>query len=71
MNLVASLQDRLKNQSREKGIAYASLLEQFALSRFLARLERSDFAERFILKGAQLFASSMQRCTARHEMPTS
>ena len=55
MNLVASLQDRLKNQARQKGIAYASLLEQFALSRFLARLERSDYAERFILKGAQLF----------------
>lgn len=55
MNLVASLQDRLKNQGRQQGIAYASMLEQFALSRFLARLERSDYAERFILKGAQLF----------------
>jgi predicted nucleotidyltransferase component of viral defense system len=55
MNLVASLQDRLRNQAREQGIAYASLLEQFALSRFLARLEGSDYAERFILKGAQLF----------------
>lgn len=55
MNLVASLQDRLKNQARQQGIAYASMLEQFALSRFLARLERSDYAERFILKGAQLF----------------
>ena len=55
MNLVASLQDRLKNQARQQSIAYASLLEQFALSRFLARLERSDYAERFVLKGAQLF----------------
>lgn len=55
MNLVASLQDRLKNQARQQGIAYASLLEQFALSRFLSRLESSDYAEWFILKGAQLF----------------
>ncbi|PCJ54818.1 MAG: hypothetical protein COA70_03755 [Planctomycetota bacterium] len=55
MNLVASLQARLKNQARKQGIAYASLLEQFALSRFLTRLEKSDYAEGFILKGAQLF----------------
>lgn len=55
MNLVASLQHRLKNQARQQGIAFASLLEQFALSRFLARLESSEYGERFILKGAQLF----------------
>lgn len=55
MNLVASLQDRLKNQGRQQGIAYASLLEQFALSRFFARLAQSDYADRFVLKGAQLF----------------
>ena len=55
MNLIASLRDRLNNQAREQGIAYASFLEQFALSRFLARLEKSDYADRFILKGAQLF----------------
>jgi hypothetical protein len=41
MNLGTSLRDRLKNQARQQGIAYASLLEQFALSRFLARLERN------------------------------
>lgn len=55
MNLVASLQDRLKNEGRRTGIQYASLLEQFALSRFFARLAQSDYADRFILKGAQLF----------------
>lgn len=55
MNLVASLQDRLKNEGRRTGIGYASLLEQFALSRFFARLAQSDHADRFILKGAQLF----------------
>ena len=55
MNLVASLQDRLKNEGRRTGIQYASLLEQFALSRFFARLAQSEYADRFILKGAQLF----------------
>ncbi|MBK1827355.1 nucleotidyl transferase AbiEii/AbiGii toxin family protein [Haloferula rosea] len=55
MNLVASLQDRLKNEGRRRGIHYASLLEQFALSRFFARLAQSDYADRFVLKGAQLF----------------
>ena len=55
MNLVASLQDRLKNEGRKTGIQYASLLEQFALSRFFARLAQSDHADRFVLKGAQLF----------------
>ncbi len=55
MNLVASLQDRLKDEGRRTGIQYASLLEQFALSRFFARLAQSDYADRFVLKGAQLF----------------
>ena len=55
MNLVASLQDCLKNEGRRTGIHYASLLEQFALSRFFARLAQSDYADRFVLKGAQLF----------------
>jgi hypothetical protein len=36
-------------------VQYASLLEQFALSRFFARLAQSDYADRFVLKGAQLF----------------
>lgn len=55
MNLIASLQDRLRNEGRRTGISYASVLEQFALSRFFARLARSAYADRLILKGAQLF----------------
>ena len=55
MSLVASLQDRLRAEGRRTGIPYASLLEQFALSRFFARLARSDYADRLVLKGAQLF----------------
>jgi hypothetical protein len=55
MNLIASLQDRLRNEGRQTGIGYATLLEQFALSRFFARLAQSAYADRLILKGAQLF----------------
>lgn len=55
MNLVASLQTRIRNQARKQGIPYASLLEQFALSRFFARLALSGHAAQFVLKGAQLF----------------
>ena len=55
MNLVASLQARLKNEARQTGVAYATLLERFALSRFFARLVQSQYADQFVLKGAQLF----------------
>ena len=54
-NLTASIQDRLKNQSRKDKINFATLLEQFALSRFFARLSESTYNKKFILKGAQLF----------------
>lgn len=36
-------------------MAYNTLLEHFALARFLARLSQSAYADRFVLKGAQLF----------------
>ena len=55
MNLIASIQGRLRNQSRQSGISFATVLEQFALSRFFARLAQSDYSDSFILKGAQLF----------------
>ena len=36
-------------------VAYHTLLERFVLARFLARLSQSAVADRFVLKGAQLF----------------
>ena len=66
MNLVASLQDRLRNEGRRTGVQYASVLEQFALSRFFARLAQSDYADRFILKGAQLFRFLQQNEEEEH-----
>ena len=51
----ASVRARLLNHSRETGESFNSLLEQYATGRFLWRLSRSPYRERFILKGAQLF----------------
>ncbi|MGJ8641524.1 MAG: nucleotidyl transferase AbiEii/AbiGii toxin family protein [Opitutaceae bacterium] len=54
-NTVASIQERLRNEARTAKVPYHTLLEHFALARFLARLSQSAYADRFVLKGAQLF----------------
>lgn len=54
-NIKASIQERLRNEARSTKVAYNTLLEHFALARFLARLSQSEYADRFVLKGAQLF----------------
>lgn len=54
-NIAASIQERLRNEARAAKVAYNTLLEHFALARFLARLSQSAYADRFVLKGAQLF----------------
>jgi len=52
--LVQSVQDRLRDTSRERGRPFAELLELYAVERFLHRLGRSPHRKRFILKGALL-----------------
>ncbi len=54
-NVVASIQDRLKNLSRSEGIELNRVLENFAIARLFARLSASAYRDQFILKGAQLF----------------
>ncbi len=54
-NVAASVRARLSNLARETGVPLAALMERFALGRLLWRLSRSDSADRFVLKGAQLF----------------
>lgn len=51
-NNVASVQDRLKNAAKAQEIPFQIFLEQFALSRFLARLSQSEHKDQFVLKGA-------------------
>jgi len=54
-NIAASVRARLLNQARATGEPFASLLETFAVGRFLYRLSQSEHRERFVLKGAQLY----------------
>ena len=54
-NISASIKAKLQNQARAEKIQLNHLLESFALSRFFARLSESEYADSFILKGAQLF----------------
>lgn len=54
-NVAASVRARLLNLSREQGVPLNALMEQYATGRFLYRLGRSQYRERFVLKGAQLF----------------
>lgn len=56
VNLVASVRQRLLNRSREKGEDFNLVLTRYALERLLYRLARSRYDNRFVLKGAMLFA---------------
>jgi len=55
--LAQSVQQRLLNKAREKGEDFNVLLIRYALERFLYRLGCSRYKDRFILKGAMLFAA--------------
>lgn len=55
-NLSASILDRLLTLARQRGDDYSLLLNRFAMERLLARLSTSLYADRFLLKGALLFA---------------
>ena len=55
-NVAASVHDRLLTRSRETRENFQFLLQRYAAERFLYRLGRSKHRERFVLKGAMLFA---------------
>jgi hypothetical protein len=52
--LARSLQARLARHAKELGVDPNLLLTRYAIERFLYRLSRSPYAERFVLKGALL-----------------
>jgi len=65
-NLAASVFQRLLNLRREQDQDFELILKRYALERLLYRLGNSDFASRFVLKGAMLFgfwAKRMHRPT--------
>ncbi len=54
-NVAASVRQRLLNLSKERGQDFNVVLTQYALERLLYRISKSDYANRFVLKGAMLF----------------
>ena len=55
-NLPASILARLLTLAKQRGDDYSLLLNRFALERLLLRISTSPHANRFLLKGALLFA---------------
>lgn len=53
-NKSQSIKDKLKNLAKAAGREYNFVCIQFMQERFLARLEKSDYQQHFILKGALL-----------------
>jgi len=51
-NIAASVHQRLLNKSKESARPFNELFQYYAIERFLYRLSRSSYAEKFILKGA-------------------
>jgi hypothetical protein len=55
-NIAASVRQRLLNKARESNRSFSELVQYFAMERFLYRLSKSPYAEKFILKGALMLA---------------
>jgi predicted nucleotidyltransferase component of viral defense system len=51
-NLPASVLQRLRNEARKRNQIFQEILTYYGLERFLYRLSKSDYCERFVLKGA-------------------
>lgn len=56
-DLGASVRQRLLNRSRASERPFQELLQYYAMERFLYRLGKSSFADRFVLKGALLLTA--------------
>jgi predicted nucleotidyltransferase component of viral defense system len=54
-NVAASVRQRLLNHARAQGQDFQLVLTHYAIERLLYRLEHSEYAGRFVLKGAMLF----------------
>lgn len=56
-NIAASIHQRLLNKARESSRPFNEILQHFAIERFLYRLSKSPYADRFVLKGALMFSA--------------
>ena len=55
--LPVSVRQRLRNLRDKTGEDYQLLLTTYAVERLLYRLSQSEYADRFVLKGAMLFGA--------------
>ncbi len=62
-NIAASIQARLLQRSRELNVEHQLTLARFGGERLLYRLSKSEFADRFIVKGAALLLLWMGEAT--------
>jgi predicted nucleotidyltransferase component of viral defense system len=56
-NIAVSVHQRLLNKAKESSRPFAELLQYFVIERFIYRLSKSPHADKFILKGALMFAA--------------
>jgi hypothetical protein len=54
-NIAASVLARLRNQTEIMERPFAETLQYYAMERFIYRLSKTKYAEKFILKGGLLF----------------
>jgi hypothetical protein len=54
-NIAASVHRRLLSKARESSRPFNELLRHFAIERFIYRLSRNPYADRFIHDGALMF----------------
>lgn len=54
-NIQASIRARLQNKARETNRPFSEILQYYGMERFLYRVSRSKYADKFILKGALMF----------------
>ncbi|MFC1524873.1 nucleotidyl transferase AbiEii/AbiGii toxin family protein [Planctomycetota bacterium] len=55
INIPASIKTRLQNKARETNRPFAEVLQYYGMERFLYRFSRSEYTDKFILKGALMF----------------
>jgi len=56
-NIQASIRAQLQNKAKEANRPFSEILQYYGMERFLYRFGRSRYMDRFILKGALLFAA--------------
>ncbi len=59
-NVAASVRARLRNLARANRASFERVLTRYALERLLFRLSESPYKERFVLKGAMLYAAWLE-----------